>query len=495
MDMTFDGIRTHFYTIQSMGRQPVDLKIGTFCHEAGHLICRFPDLYDYGKRDGDSDPSSGLGAYCLMASGSHLDSGRTPAPISAYLRSLAGWTGQVHLLNDGGEFRAAHGNYDTLYKYQLADRPNEYFLIENRSRMGLDAHCTSNGLAVYHCDILGSNEWQGGTADNHYQCALIQADGARHLENNRNYGDEGDLFQDHAGLVLAHDTVPSSRAWGGEDSGLCLFDVGAPGEVIAFTVGRHGEPDSHATTLVRKSRPSALIPDDDPKGISDTIIIPAHGTIAQMSLAVDISHTYIGDLKLELISPKGDRITLREKKGGSADDLKETYDTDGVLADLVGDEILGIWTLSVADLAGQDIGKLRSWSIEAAYRPRALDFAEEKTVNRSIADNDPAGIADTITVTQGGQVESLAVSINITHTYHGDLTVRLAAPSGRSATLIEFNTLGSTSGTLSRDFSDRNLAALKALLGEPATGDWTLTVSDNRARDEGTLNRWVLQLS
>jgi subtilisin-like proprotein convertase family protein len=69
------------------------------------------------------------------------------------------------------------------------------------------------------------------------------------------------------------------------------------------------------------------------------------------------------------------------------------------------------------------------------------------------------------------------------------------APSGRSATLIEFNTLGSTSGTLWRDFSDRNLAALKALLGEPATGDWTLTVSDNWVRDEGTLNRWALQLS
>lgn len=495
MDMAFDGIRTHFYTIQSMGRQPVDMKIGTFCHEAGHLICRFPDLYDYGNRDGDSDPSSGLGGYCLMASGSHLDSGRTPAPISAYLRNLAGWTQQVHLLNDGGAFRVEHGNYDALYKYQVANRPNEYFLVENRSRIGLDAHCTSEGLAVYHCDILGSNEWQGGTADNHYQCALIQADGARHLENNRNYGDQGDLFQDRAGLVLAHDTVPSSRAWGGEDSGLCLFDVGLPGEVIAFKVGHPDEPDSHATTLARKSRPSVVIPDDDPKGVSDTITITAQGEIAEMIVGVNISHTYIGDLKLVLTSPRGKSITLREKKGGSADDLKEAYNTLGVLADLVGDEILGAWTLTVSDLAGQDIGKLRSWTIEAAYSRKTLDFSEEKAVNRSIADNDPAGIADTITVTQGGQVEHLAVSVDITHTYHGDLTVRLAAPSGRSATLIEFNTLGSTSGTLAREFSDRNLAALKALLGEPATGDWTLTVSDNWARDVGTLNSWALQLS
>ena len=36
----------------------------------------------------------------------------------------------------------------------------------------------SSGLAVYHCDIFGSNELQQGTAENHYQCALLQADGS-----------------------------------------------------------------------------------------------------------------------------------------------------------------------------------------------------------------------------------------------------------------------------------------------------------------------------
>ena len=52
-------IRTHFYQISSMGRSPVDLSIGTFAHESGHLLCRFPDLYDYGKRDGDFEKSAG----------------------------------------------------------------------------------------------------------------------------------------------------------------------------------------------------------------------------------------------------------------------------------------------------------------------------------------------------------------------------------------------------------------------------------------------------
>ncbi|MBU1171766.1 MAG: M6 family metalloprotease domain-containing protein [Proteobacteria bacterium] len=494
MDLSLGGIKTNFYTIQSLGRQPVDMKIGTFCHESGHLICRFPDLYDYGSRDGDSDPSSGMGYYCLMAAGSHLDNGRTPSPICAYLRNLAGWTDQVFLLNDGGEFQIEHGDYKTLYKYQLDTRPNEYFLVENRSRLAMDQYCTSHGLAVYHCDILGSNEWQGGTGDSHYQCALVQADGARHLENNVNNGDEGDLFRDKAGLVLSHDTVPSSRVWGGVESGFQLYDIGSPGQVMGFNVGDKDEPDTFGTSLSKESRPSMLIPDNAPEGISDSMTIATRGTIERIRLSVDITHTYIGDLMVELMTPQGKTLVLREKKGGDTDDLIEVYDSDSLLATLVGQEMKGLWTLKVSDHARRDTGKLRSWKIEVDYIKKISNFSEDKVVNRAIPDNDPQGIMDSITLTQGGSVKRLTVSIDITHSYHGDLMIRLVSPSGKSATLVDFNTLGSASGPLARDYSDTALADLKAMIGEPVTGDWTLHVSDNWLRDTGTLNRWSLSL-
>lgn len=495
MGSTIGGMRTNFYTIQSLGRQPVDMKIGTFCHEAGHLICRFPDLYDYGQRDGDSDPSFGLGYYCLMSAGSHLNNGRTPAPISAYLRNLAGWTDQIHLLNDGGSFEIEHGNYNAIYKFQIPDRPNEYFLIENRSRRDMDIHCPANGLAVYHCDILGSNEWQGGTADAHYQCALIQADGARHLENNRNYGDDADLFRNKAGLVLSHDTVPSSKAWGGVESGLSVYDVGFAGKTMAFKVGNSREPDTLSNTLARESRPSLIIPDNAPEGVTDTITVTTQGKIKAFRVSVNIPHTYAGDLKVELIPPQGKALVLREKVGGSKDDINETYDSDHVLKPLVGQDLLGPWTLKVTDLAGQDTGKLRYWKLEADYSRQSLHFYEEKKPNLAIPDNEPDGISDTLTVTQGGQVKGISVSIDITHTYHGDLRVKLMAPSGKSVTLVEFNTLGSASGTLAREFTDSSLSALNALIGENATGDWTLSISDNWQRDTGTLNRWALSLT
>src|SRR5690606_10029532 len=68
-----DGYTTNFYQISSLGLQAAQMKIGTFAHECGHMLCRFPDLYDYGRRDEDFAASAGLGSYCLMSAGNHLD--------------------------------------------------------------------------------------------------------------------------------------------------------------------------------------------------------------------------------------------------------------------------------------------------------------------------------------------------------------------------------------------------------------------------------------
>src|SRR5262245_3853274 len=54
INLRHGNIRTDLYLLTSLGRTAADLSIGTFCHENGHLLCRFPDMYDYGERDGDS---------------------------------------------------------------------------------------------------------------------------------------------------------------------------------------------------------------------------------------------------------------------------------------------------------------------------------------------------------------------------------------------------------------------------------------------------------
>jgi M6 family metalloprotease-like protein len=229
IDLRYGNISTNLYLLTSAGRNASDLSIGTFCHENGHLLCRFPDMYDYGavNREGDGVKSAGIGSYCLMGSGNHLNSGRTPSPVCAYLRDLAGWCDTEIVLNTPAQVEAVHGDYNTVYKFKTG-APNEYFIAENRSKLGLDQHLPSSGLAIDHCDTLGSNEFQQGTGQRHYQCALLQADGHNDLEHNVNQGDGTDLFSGVNGVAVSHATTPSSRLWDGSDSGFVVSDIAVP---------------------------------------------------------------------------------------------------------------------------------------------------------------------------------------------------------------------------------------------------------------------------
>lgn len=86
-------------------------------------------MYDYGERDGDSVKSAGIGSYCLMGSGNHNDNGRSPSPVCAYLRDLAGWCDNEIELNVAKKHKAKQGDYNTVMRFRTS-KPSEYFLIE-----------------------------------------------------------------------------------------------------------------------------------------------------------------------------------------------------------------------------------------------------------------------------------------------------------------------------------------------------------------------------
>jgi hypothetical protein len=104
--------------------------------------------------------------------------------------------------------------------------------------------------------------------------------------------------------------------------------------------------------------PSASIPDNSTAGAASTISVPDTGTLTELKITVDISHSYRGDLTVTL-SHDGTTKTLTQNSGGSDDDLKQTFTVTGFTT-LAGD-----WTLSVVDNAAQDTGTLNSWSIAA----------------------------------------------------------------------------------------------------------------------------------
>jgi M6 family metalloprotease-like protein len=489
IELRYGAMRTYFYLLTSMGRSSADLSIGTFCHENGHLLCRFPDMYDYGTRDGDDIDSAGIGAYCLMGSGNHNNNGRTPSPVCAYLRELAGWCDNVVILNDRpGQVQATHGDYGTALKYQT-DKRHEYFLIENRAKLGLDQALPSSGLAVYHCDTRGSNEWQEGTPSRHYQCALLQADGHLDLERNVNQGDGGDLFQAVQGVALSHTTTPSSRQWDRADSGLVISQVSAPDASITFVLGEQAA----LPTVRGEAVPAVVIPDNVPAGVSSTIAISEAGIVQHLKVAVDITHTYIGDLIVELVAPSGQQVSLHNRSGAGGDNLLTTYDstTSSALAPLVGQQAQGDWVLKVRDVAGLDIGKLNRWSLE--LRLSAADQVIQASASPAlrIPDNDPIGVSSAITISQAGAIRQAKVGINISHTYIGDLRVELFAPSRKRVVL--HSQLGGSQDNLIVTYETEPGSPIMPLVGESVTGIWVLQVMDLAAQDIGVLNNWSLE--
>ena len=490
IDLNYGGMRTNYYMITSLGRRPVDLSIGTFCHENGHQLCRFTDLYDYGMRDGDFEKSNGIGVYCLMGSGNHLNYGRTPSPVCAYLRYLVGWHDREVYLDGAGAYEAIHGDYGTIMKYET-DKPNEYFLFENRTQIGLDSHIPDSGLAVYHCDILGSNEWQGGTRERHYQCGLLQADGHLDLENNRNYGDAGDLFDRVHGVALSHDTTPSSRGWDGSDSGMTISDISTPGGAIQFNAGEVED----GLIVTGHTKADLLIPDDDPEGISSKINLTQTGRVKAIKVGVDIIHTYIGDLQVELEAPSGKKAMLHDQEGGYQDDLRETYSSDSAhaLEDLAGESVDGDWKLNVKDKLRHDTGRLNLWNIEIEYESVDQIAEGESSPNCQIPYGATTGVHDTIHISHEGIAKDVRASVDISHTFIGDLVVELIAPSGKSATLHSRS--GRYKNDLRMSYDKSSVPQLEGLEGEQIQGDWELRVRDFDWLDVGTLEKWSIRVA
>ena len=118
----------------------------------------------------------------------------------------------------------------------------------------------------------------------------------------------------------------------------------------------------------KESEPSLAIPDNNPAGISDTIEVDRSGTVRDINVWVDVTHTWIGDLKIEFMAPSGRAVMLHDQSGGHRDNIIQTYDVQSLIAlqSLIGEEGQGTWTLKASDHAGRDVGKLNRWGLEIA---------------------------------------------------------------------------------------------------------------------------------
>ncbi len=111
---------------------------------------------------------------------------------------------------------------------------------------------------------------------------------------------------------------------------------------------------------------NATIP--DLRTVSFTLVVPDNTPVRALTVSVDLKHTYIGDLIINLLPPAGlgvNTVVLHNRSGGSTRDLKKTYDAANVpaLAGFSGKSCKGTWTLRIQDAATQDKGTLVSFAL------------------------------------------------------------------------------------------------------------------------------------
>ena len=139
----------------------------------------------------------------------------------------------------------------------------------------------------------------------------------------------------------------------------------------------------------------AAIPDNVPTGLTSDFTVGEDLTITDLDVYVEIQHTYVGDLRIQLRSPVGTLVTLLDRPGVptsnfgcSNDDLAITFDDESLtqledlcpgsnpwfsgtaqptesLSVLDGESTQGTWSLIVSDNAGADTGTLIDWRLES----------------------------------------------------------------------------------------------------------------------------------
>ncbi|HSM61505.1 MAG TPA: M6 family metalloprotease domain-containing protein [Longimicrobiales bacterium] len=222
-------------------------EIGVFTHELGHAF-GLPDLYDTYPDDGKH---SGAGNWDLMATGSwgcDSHSPHRPCHLSAWSKAVLGWADVQTLPAGAGLSAATLPPVETTGKVFLVDAQDgsgEYFLLENRQRLGFDASLFGEGLLVWQINRpIVEARWPVNAINALQQLGgwLRQADGLNELGlPGGGRGDADDPFPFLDAGVLHGDfhagSVPSARSLAGSATGLTLLGARRVGDDVTFEIG------------------------------------------------------------------------------------------------------------------------------------------------------------------------------------------------------------------------------------------------------------------
>jgi len=232
---SLDGVSAYVYSMEAE-----DSKVGTFCHEFGHVL-GLPNLFD------TNYDSYGLDLWSLMGAGAWLGGGNSPSHLDAWSKVKLGFVEPVVLdHNQQGVTLAPVETFPVVYKlWKNGNAGKEYYLLENRQQTGFDFPLPGSGLLIYHVDETIHNN------DNQlrYMVALDQADGDFNLEQRQAFkpfgADAGDPYPGWSNKTsFTEFTSPSSLSNDREDVEVRVTNIALEGAYARFdaTVETGPEP-------------------------------------------------------------------------------------------------------------------------------------------------------------------------------------------------------------------------------------------------------------
>ncbi|MFE7270217.1 S8 family serine peptidase [Streptomyces sp. NPDC057623] len=148
----------------------------------------------------------------------------------------------------------------------------------------------------------------------------------------------------------------NARTLPGTCSGGCGSGLADAAKTVQAVSGSSGG-STGGTTFTSTS--AAAIPDNG-AAIESSIAVSGRSGNAPSALqvGVDITHTYRGDLVIDLVAPDGTSYRLKSSSSDSADNVSTTYTVNAS-----SESANGTWKLRVQDTAAQDTGTLNSWKL------------------------------------------------------------------------------------------------------------------------------------
>jgi subtilisin-like proprotein convertase family protein len=239
----------------------------------------------------------------------------------------------------------------------------------------LNAPTPGNG--VFTTDLLGAAGYEvgdfvgsfGGTSS---ACPVVAGVAALVLSANPDLTAEQvkRILQDTADKIVDRDADPQLGMRLGTYDTNGYSQWFGYGKVNAFKAVQAAQKQRVQTAKVaqvikRRNDHTLAIPDHNPRGVTSTIQITESALVQDIQVTVDIEHEFLGDLDVELTSPKAETVLLQSRTLGVKTQLQHTYSVDNTpaLKSLLNQDSFGSWQLRVIDSVPTDTGSLKSWEL------------------------------------------------------------------------------------------------------------------------------------